>query len=105
MAEQYIAKCSAIAARLVDGEMMIMSTEDSTFFTLNEVATLVWQAADGRTPLSEIVDKKICRRFNVTPEEARRDTEHFVKELSRHGILQISEQPILAGSPPPAELP
>jgi len=52
IAEKYIARSSAIAARLIGGEMMIMSAVDSTFFTLNEVATLIWQAADGRTPLS-----------------------------------------------------
>ena len=47
---KYIAKSSAIASRLLGGEMMIMSAVDSTFFTLNPVATVVWQAADGRYP-------------------------------------------------------
>ena len=55
MAETYVARSSAIAARMLGGEMMIMSAVNSTFFTLNEVATVIWQAADGRTPLSEIV--------------------------------------------------
>ncbi len=41
---------------------MIMSTVDSTFFTLNPVATVIWQAADGRTPLSEIVAATGLRR-------------------------------------------
>ena len=47
MAETYIARSTAIAARILGGEMMIMSALDSTFFTLNEVATVIWQAADG----------------------------------------------------------
>ena len=103
MAEKYIAQSSAIAARLVGGEMMIMSVADSTFFTLNEVATLLWQAADGRTSLSEIVDKQICPQFDVAPDLARRDAEQFVHELSEHGILRVSEQPIAVCSPVPAE--
>ncbi len=78
--------------------MMIMSATDSTFFTLNEVATAIWQAADGRTPLSEIVAAKICSEFDVNPDQAERDAEQFVTELSRHGILLVSDQPIL-GSP------
>ena len=52
---KYIAKSSAIASRMLGGEMMIMSAVDSTFFTLNPVASVIWQAADGCTPLSEIV--------------------------------------------------
>ena len=81
--------------------MMIMSAVDSTFFTLNQVATLIWQAADGRTPLSEIVTRKICPEFDVNPDQAGRDAEQFVNDLSQHGILLISEQPI--PSPPPPE--
>jgi len=73
---------------------MIMSTVDSTFFTLNEVASVIWQAADGRTPLSEIVEQTVCREFVVEPEQARQDAEQFVTELSEHGILLVSDQPI-----------
>jgi hypothetical protein len=84
--------------------MMIMSAVDSTFFTLNEVATLIWQAADGRTPLSDIVTGKICPEFDVDPDRAGRDAEQFVNDLSQHGILVVSEQPIASspGSPPEA---
>lgn len=105
IAEKYIARSSAIAARLIGGEMMIMSAVDSTFFTLNEVATLIWQSADGRTALSDIVTSKICPQFEVDPELAGRDAEQFVDELSQHGILIVSEQPILnsPASPPEAQ--
>jgi hypothetical protein len=82
--------------------MMIMSAVDSTFFTLNEVATVIWQAADGRTPLSDIVASKICPEFDVEPGQAGRDAEQFINELSQHGILLVSEQPIVLPSPPEA---
>ena len=94
MAQMYIAKSSAIAARMLGGEMMIMSATDSTFFTLNEVATAIWQAANGRTPLSEIVSQRICQEFDVDPAIAGRDAEQFVDELSQHGILLVSDKPI-----------
>jgi hypothetical protein len=94
MMEKYIAKSTQIAARMLGGEMMIMSVTDSTFFTLNEVATAIWQAADGRTPLSQIIQKQVCGEFDIDPETARDDAEQFVDELSQHGILMVSEQPI-----------
>ena len=46
MSDKYISRSTAIAARVLGGEMMVMSAVDSTFFTLNEVATVIWQAAD-----------------------------------------------------------
>ena len=78
--------------------MMIMSAVDSTFFTLNEIATLIWQSADGRTPLSDIIDHRICHYFDVTREQAARDAEQFVSELSQHGILLVSDHPIDSSS-------
>jgi hypothetical protein len=100
---KYIAKSFAIASRMLGGEMMIMSAVDSTFFTLNPVASVIWQAADGFTPLSEIVTRHVCREFEVDPETAYRDVEQFVEELSSYGILQVSEIPFPASSAAPTE--
>jgi hypothetical protein len=99
MADKYIARSKAIAARLLGSEMMVMSATDSTFFTLNEVASAIWQAADGRTPLSEIVAGKICQDFDVDQERAQRGADRFVDELSQHGILLVSDQPLMESSP------
>ncbi len=73
---------------------MIMSAVNSTFFTLNEIATLIWQAADGTTPLSRIISDKICAEYDIDEETAIRDAERFVEALSSHGILIASDQPI-----------
>ena len=94
MSDRFIARSTAISARMIGGEMMVMSASDSTFFTLNEVATVIWQAADGRTPLSEIVSESVCNQFEIEPDIARADAEHFVDELSQHGILIVSDQPV-----------
>jgi hypothetical protein len=90
----YIARSTAIAARMLAGEMMVMNSLDSTFFTLNEVATAIWQAADGRTPLREIVRNTVCEQFEVSPDEAMADAEQFVADLSTHGILLVSDHPL-----------
>jgi len=94
MSEKYIARSSAVAARELGGEMIIMSAADSTLFSLSEIATIIWRAADGRTPLSEIVERCVCAEFSVPLETAYRDAEAFVEELSSHGILRVSDQPV-----------
>ena len=99
MSKLYVARSPRVAARSLDGEMMIMSDRDSTLFTLNRTATLIWQAADGTTPLEEIVEGKICREFEVDPGEALHDAETLARELAGHGILELSEERI---SPKPS---
>ena len=93
----YVARSPEIAARRLGDEMMIMSGRDSTLFTLNEVATTIWEAADGSTALDEIVQRKICPVFEVEPDVALRDAESLAEKLAGHGILLLSDEPF----PPP----
>jgi hypothetical protein len=95
-----IARSPMVAARQLGGEMVIMSATDSTLFTLNEVASLIWKSADGATPLWEIVKSKICAEFDVDPEIALADAERLVSELAGRGLLLMTNGP---AEPSPAE--
>jgi Coenzyme PQQ synthesis protein D (PqqD) len=99
MSRLYLARNPRVAARSLDGEMMIMSGRDSTLFTLNKTATILWEAADGATPLDKIVEHNICAEFDVEPTEALNDAEALARDLASHGILQISEEPIVPEKP------
>ena len=94
MSPVYIARNKEVAARMVGGEMMIMSTRDSTLFTLNKTASAIWRAADGVTPLAEIVAQHVCAAFAVDPAVALPDAEELVQVLAQHGILKVSNVPI-----------
>jgi hypothetical protein len=94
MSRLYVARNPRVAARSLEGEMMIMSGRDSTLFTLNKTATILWQSADGLTPLDEIVAERICREFDVSPDVALKDAESLARDLAAHEIIQLSEQPI-----------
>ena len=90
---RYVARSTAIAARALGDEMMVMSAANSTLFTLNEVASVIWQAADGVTPLDQIVATKICTQYDITPEMALKDAQTLVDDLAAHGILLVSDKP------------
>jgi Coenzyme PQQ synthesis protein D (PqqD) len=97
---RYVARSTAIAARALGDETMVMSATNSTLFTLNEVASVIWEAADGVTPLDRIVADKICAQYDIAPELALQDAETLVNDLAAHGILLVSDTPL----PPPASL-
>src|ERR1700678_2452929 len=96
MSRLYVARNTRVVARKLDGEMMIMSGKDSTLFTLNKTATIIWQSADGATPLDEIVERRICQEYEVDPAAALQDAETLARELAAHGILDVSENPIVS---------
>jgi len=97
MKARYITRSPMVAARELGGEMIIMSAVDSSLFTLNDVAALIWKSADGGTSLQEIVETKICAEFDVDPALAFSDAERLVGDLEEHGLLVVTDHPT-AGS-------
>jgi hypothetical protein len=83
-----------VASRELGGEMIIMSGADSTLFTLNDVASLIWKSADGATSLQEIVEGKVCAEFDVDPAVAFADAERLVGELAEQGLLLVADHPV-----------
>ena len=104
-AKPYVARSTAIAARVLGEETMVMSGTNSTLFTLDKVATIIWESVDGTTPLEEIVKKKVCARYDVSLEVALKDAELLVEQLAEHGIMQLSNQPIAESSSLPRVYP
>lgn len=100
MIDQYVTRSNAIASRVLGDETIIMSTADSTIFMLNPTGSVIWEAADGKTPLSRIVTEKVCAEFDVTVEQASADAKEFVEQLAQHGILLVSDR-----SAPQKEIP
>ena len=92
--KRYVARSTAIAARALGEETMVMSATNSTLFTLNEIASAIWAAADGVTPLDQIVANTICAQYDIAPELALKDAETLVQDLAAHGILLVSDQPL-----------
>lgn len=103
MSKLYIARSPKLAARALGGETMIMSGTDSTLYTLNKTATIIWQAADGKTPLDEIVERRIVPEFEIDAASALQDAETLARDLASHGILQVSEEPIPQPKPASGE--
>jgi hypothetical protein len=95
---RYVARNTSIASRALGDETMIMSASNSTLITLDEVASVIWDAADGVTPLDEIVASKICAQYEITPEVALKDAEALIENMAEHGIALLSDQPLAQSS-------
>jgi hypothetical protein len=90
----YIKPSRDIAARVMADEMVIMSVKNSRVFSLNPTATRIWTAADGATPLREIVARAVVSEFEVDAETAYRDARAMVEDLAQEGILLLADHPI-----------
>ncbi len=91
---KYIKPHQSLAARMLGDEMVVMSLRDSKVYSLNATASVIWNAADGATPLDEIAVARLVPEFEVDAETAKRDALELAEALALEGILTISDEPI-----------
>jgi len=93
MNEIVVTRGERLAARRVAGEMVILSADDSSLYVLNELGSMLWEAADGRTTLRQIVETVVCPEFDIDADTAVGDALDFLQQLEAFGIVSLSSQP------------
>jgi hypothetical protein len=94
MTNLYIGRSERLAARKLLDETVILKPDDSGLYVLNELGTVIWDAADGATTLAMIVERAICPQFEIDAATALHDATEFVERLRDHNILRVSETPM-----------
>lgn len=74
-----------MVTRVIDDEIIILpifktSKEANCIYTLNKVASEVWELINGKRSLGEI-KKLILKKFDTTEEEADKEMEKLLKDL------------------------
>ena len=86
----YLTQDRKTAYRVINGEAVIVDPSTSMLYSLNPVATLVWEMSDERTTVEEIVDR-IVEEFEVERSTAEEDCLEFVRDFVDKGILIAEE--------------
>ncbi|MBI5379369.1 MAG: PqqD family protein [Nitrospirae bacterium] len=92
MSDRYPAQNPRVAYRVLDGSAVLINPDDSTLYTLNPVATRIWELADGQLPISEIA-RRLYGEFQVEQEIALRDMEAFLQAFQEKGLLSLMDHP------------
>jgi hypothetical protein len=84
-------KSDSIVSRKIADEFLLVPIKQNvgdleSIYTLNEVATRVWELIDGKKKASEIKDK-IVEEFEVTAQEAEKDLTNLLKQLLAVGAI------------------
>lgn len=76
-----------LAHREIDGSVYIVDAAGSRLHRLNGTGSFIWKnLASGKTPRS--IAAALREEFEVSGEEAFSDTENFIRELERSGLLE-----------------
>ena len=95
LADKYPVLHPQVAARIIDGEAVIVLPESSQVNVLNEVGSRIWELIDGTRSIGEITEI-IVAEYDVSAEQAERDVEEFIEELVENKMLVLADEKVVS---------
>ncbi len=74
------------AARIIEGQALVITPEDSFLHTMNEVGTRIWEIAEKEIVIKDIIET-ICQEFEVNRDEACRDVIEFIQQMLDKNLI------------------
>ena len=87
MKNAYVIK-DEIVVQVIDNKIVLLNPETSKLHTLNNTASFILQKLQKNVPLEQI-EEMVKRKFDVSQEIARKDTNQFIGTLKKNGILMF----------------
>jgi hypothetical protein len=89
---------TAVAAKVIDGEAIIMNLTNGAYYSMDGVGAVVWEhIAEGRS--IEAIHDSIARRFDVEDSRLREDLDRLVAELLAEGLVLATSNGTAAYQP------
>lgn len=92
MKDQYPVPHAQVAARVVEGQAVIVLADSGQVNIFNAVGTRIWELVDGAHSIQQIAHA-ITNEFQVAPEVALRDVEEFLRDLETNQVVELRVAP------------
>ena len=86
----HLAQNPKTAYRILEGEAVIVDPSSSMLYSLNPIATLIWEESSQGTTMEEIVNR-VMDEFEVERTVAERDCLEFARDFMDRGLLVVTE--------------
>lgn len=87
--ETRLSKNTKIPWRLIEGEAVLIDSEEGELIRLNEVGAEIWKLIDGQRTLGNLIEHLVAG-FEVSERRARKDVQRFVRRLLRQELVEES---------------
>jgi hypothetical protein len=81
------------AGRVIDGEAVLILSDNSEINILNRVGSRLFELADGSRSVEQLISI-IVAEFDVSWEQAEQDVSTFFADMARRDVFILNEGPI-----------
>jgi hypothetical protein len=89
-----------VAAKVMDGEAILINLANGSYYSMDKVGGVIWEAIERQCSLAEIA-AFIAARYDAPEERIRADLEHLAAELLKEKLVDLSTES--AGGPVPTD--
>ena len=80
----------SIAARELQGEIVLLNLESGTYFGLDATGTSIWRLIDRHGDLQRVFDE-MAAEYDVAAVDLRRDLLSLARQLVERGLLELAQ--------------
>ena len=80
-------KPGAVEWREVDGELIALDTQSSTYFAVNRTGASIWPALVEGAARADLIGA-LTERFGIDHDTAARDLDAFLGQVAERGLLE-----------------
>jgi coenzyme PQQ synthesis protein D (PqqD) len=94
---RFYVRSDSVVSRMIAGETLIVPVRKglgdlASIYSLNEVASIIWEALQQRRNQDEIVEL-VKQEFEGEADEVKRDVETFLTEMHSAGLVLLLSEP------------
>lgn len=88
--DDVVARDEASLSATIDDEAVLLQPDAGTYYGMNEVATLLWEALEEPATVAQL-RSVLLSEFDVGRDVAERDLQAFLADLEDAGLVAVSE--------------
>ena len=84
------ARAEEVAAKVMDGEAIIINLANGVYYSMDKVGGLIWEAIERESSVAAIIAETVAR-YDVSTEQAEADIQRLAEELLQENLVTVSE--------------
>jgi len=91
MTEVHYANDSEVAAKVMDGEAILINLSSGIYYSLDDVASCMWSSIEGGATAEQIA-AQVCEQFDTSPDHVLTDMRGFISMLQDEGLIRVADE-------------
>ena len=90
LSDRLQARGEEVAAKVMDGEAIIINLANGVYYSMDKVGGLIWEAIEKQSSVAAMI-AEVVARYDVPAEQAGADIQRILEELLQENLVTVSE--------------